>query len=101
MVVPGTFILASGEFGFNQARSLGQRHAYRPDCRHTMWLGRPASSVSYVLLQRAIRLEDRSSILLWKRHALAGLVAITAPAGFVTAPAAVFIGIVAGCSVVT
>jgi Amt family ammonium transporter len=94
MAMLGTFILAFGWFGFNAGSTLaGSDVRIGVIATNTMLAG-AAGSVS-------------AMIYMWTRHgkpdpsmvangALAGLVAITAPCAFVTAPSAVVIGLVAG-----
>jgi Amt family ammonium transporter len=98
MTVVGTFVLAFGWFGFNAGSSLA------------------ASDVRIALIAVNTMLASSAGALaalffVWQKHKrpdlgmtcnglLAGLVAITSPCAFVTPPAAVLIGAVAGLLVV-
>ncbi len=94
MAVVGTFILAFGWFGFNAGSSLSGTDLRIGVIATNTMLASAAGAFS-------------SMVYMWKRYGkpdismmcngmLAGLVAITAPCAFVTAPSAVLIGLVAG-----
>jgi Amt family ammonium transporter len=98
MAIIGTFILAFGWFGFNAGSSLAGN-----DLRISV------AAVNTMLASAAGALS--ATIYMWIRYKkpdpsmmangmLAGLVAITAPCAFVTAPVAVFIGAVSGVMVI-
>ena len=94
MALLGTFILAFGWFGFNAGSTLAGTDVRIGVIAVNTMLAGAAGSCAAMLYA-------------WLRHgkpdpgmsangALAGLVAITAPCAFVTAPSAVFIGTLAG-----
>ena len=94
MAVVGTFILAFGWFGFNAGSSLAGTDLRIGVIATNTMLASAAGAFS-------------SMIYMWMRYGkpdismmcngmLAGLVAITAPCAFVTAPSAVLIGAIAG-----
>lgn len=94
MAIVGCFILAFGWFGFNPGSTLAGS-----DLR----IGVVATNTMLASMGGAVS----SMIYMWKRFGkpdismiangfLAGLVAITAPCAFVTAPIAVLIGVIAG-----
>jgi Amt family ammonium transporter len=94
MAVVGTFILAFGWFGFNAGSSLAGTDLRIGVIATNTMLASAAGAFS-------------SMIYMWMRYGkpdismmcngmLAGLVAITAPCAFVTAPSAVLIGFIAG-----
>ena len=94
MAVVGTFILAFGWFGFNAGSSLAGTDLRIGVIATNTMLASAAGAFS-------------SMIFMWMRYGkpdismmcngmLAGLVAITAPCAFVTAPSAVLIGAIAG-----
>jgi Amt family ammonium transporter len=94
MAVVGTFILAFGWFGFNAGSSLAGTDLRIGVIATNTMLASAAGAFS-------------SMIFMWTRYGkpdismmcngmLAGLVAITAPCAFVTAPSAVLIGAIAG-----
>jgi Amt family ammonium transporter len=95
MALIGTFILAFGWFGFNAGSTLaGSDLRIGVIATNTMLAG-AAGSVAAMLFMwlRAGGKPDPSMVA---NGALAGLVAITAPCAFVTAPSAVLIGAIAG-----
>jgi len=99
MVVLGTFILAFGWFGFNPGSTLsGNDTRIALIAVNTMLASAAGAFGSYVYLRARFGSPDVSMMC---NGMLAGMVAITAPCAFVTAPAAVFIGLVAGMLVVT
>jgi ammonium transporter, Amt family len=94
MAVVGTFILAFGWFGFNAGSSLAGTDLRIGIIAVNTMLASAAGAFS-------------SMVFMWSRYGkpdismmcngmLAGLVAITAPCAFVTAPSAVLIGAIAG-----
>jgi ammonium transporter, Amt family len=98
MVVLGTFILAFGWFGFNPGSTLsGTDTRIAVIAVNTMLASAAGAFGSYVYLRARFGTPDVSMMC---NGMLAGLVAITAPCAFVTAPAAVLIGLVAGVLVV-
>jgi Amt family ammonium transporter len=94
MAIVGTFILCFGWFGFNPGSTLAAT-----DLRigviatNTMLAGAAGSITAMIYMWRRFGKPDPSMLA---NGALAGLVAITAPCAFVTAPSAVLIGGVAG-----
>jgi Amt family ammonium transporter len=94
MAIIGTFILCFGWFGFNPGSTLAAT-----DLRigviatNTMLAGAAGSIAAMIYMWRRFGKPDPSMLA---NGALAGLVAITAPCAFVTAPSAVLIGGVAG-----
>jgi ammonium transporter, Amt family len=98
MVVLGTLILAFGWFGFNAGSSLaGTDTQIGIIASNTMLASAAGAMSSYVYLMIRYGKPDVTMIC---NGMLAGLVAITAPCAFVTAPASVLIGAVAGVLVV-
>src|SRR5881296_1448253 len=94
MALIGTFILAFGWFGFNAGSTLaGSDLRIGVIATNTMLAG-AAGSISAMLYMWLKYGKPDPSML--ANGALAGLVAITAPCAFVTAPSAVLIGGVAG-----
>src|SRR5947199_4658716 len=94
MALIGTFILAFGWFGFNAGSTLaGSDLRIRVIATNTMLAGAAGSITA--MLYMWIRY-DKPDPSMMANGALAGLVAITAPCAFVTAPSAVLIGGVAG-----
>jgi len=94
MAVVGCFILAFGWFGFNAGSSLaGTDLRIAVIAVNTMLAGAAGSfsSMLYMWLRYG-----KPDISMAANGLLAGLVAITAPCAFVTAPAAVLIGLIAG-----
>ncbi|HWR93094.1 MAG TPA: ammonium transporter [Desulfobacterales bacterium] len=94
MAVVGCFILAFGWFGFNAGSSLaGTDLRISVVAVNTMLAGAAGafSSMLYTWLRFG-----KPDISMSANGLLAGLVAITAPCAFVTAPAAVLIGLIAG-----
>jgi ammonium transporter, Amt family len=99
MAMIGTFILCFGWFGFNPGSTLaGGDLRIAVVAVNTMLAGAAAafSTTLYMWLFRTGK-PDPSMMC---NGMLAGLVAITAPCAFVTAPAACLIGIIAGIVVV-
>jgi Amt family ammonium transporter len=98
MVVAGTFILAFGWFGFNPGSTLSGTDTHIAVIAvNTMLASAAGAFGAYVYLRVRFGAPDVTMLC---NGMLAGLVAITAPCAFVTAPAAIFIGLVAGMLVV-
>jgi Amt family ammonium transporter len=98
MVVLGTFILAFGWFGFNPGSTLaGTDTRIAVIAVNTMLASAAGAFGAYAYLKVRFGTPDVSMLC---NGMLAGMVAITAPCAFVTAPAAIFIGLVAGMLVV-
>ena len=94
MAMLGTFVLMFGWFGFNAGSTLsGADSRIAVIAANTMLAG-AAGSISAMLYVWARFGKPDPSMM--ANGALAGLVAITAPCAFVTAPSAVVIGLVAG-----
>ncbi|MFA6055667.1 MAG: ammonium transporter, partial [Thermodesulfovibrionales bacterium] len=94
MAVVGTFILAFGWFGFNAGSSLaGTDLRIGVIATNTMLASAAGafSSMMYMWMRYG-----KPDISMMCNGMLAGLVAITAPCAFVTAPSAVLIGFIAG-----
>ena len=98
MVALGTFILAFGWFGFNPGSTLsGMDGRIAIIAVNTMLASAAGAFGAYLWLKHKFGTPDVSMLC---NGMLAGLVAITAPCAFVTAPAAILIGLVAGVLVV-
>jgi Amt family ammonium transporter len=94
MALVGTFILMFGWFGFNAGSTLaGTDLRIGVIATNTMLAGAAGSAGAMLYMWLRYGKPDPSMIA---NGALAGLVAITAPCAFVTAPSAVLIGSVAG-----
>jgi Amt family ammonium transporter len=94
MALFGTFILCFGWFGFNAGSTLaGADLRIGVIATNTMLAGAFGSISAMIYMMARYGKPDPSMLA---NGALAGLVAITAPCAFVTAPVAVFIGLVAG-----
>jgi Amt family ammonium transporter len=94
MALIGTFILAFGWFGFNAGSTLaGGDLRIGVIATNTMLAGAAGSIMAMLYMWLRYGKPDPSMIA---NGALAGLVAITAPCAFVTAPSAVLIGAVGG-----
>ncbi len=94
MALIGTFILAFGWFGFNPGSTLaGSDLRIGVIATNTMLAGAAGSIGAMLYMWLKYGKPDPSMLA---NGALAGLVAITAPCAFVTAPSAVLIGAVAG-----
>ena len=94
MAIVGCFILAFGWFGFNTGSTLaGSDLRIGVIATNTMLAsaGGAFAAAMYMWL-----LYGKPDISIAANGLLAGLVAITAPCAFVTAPAAVLIGVIAG-----
>lgn len=99
MVVLGTFILAFGWFGFNPGSTLaGTDQHIAVIATNTMLASAAGAFSAYLWTKFKFGTPDISMLC---NGMLAGLVAITAPCAFVTAPASIFIGLVAGVLVIT
>jgi Amt family ammonium transporter len=98
MALIGTFILAFGWFGFNPGSTLsGGDLRIGVVATNTMLASASGALAAMVVMMMKFGKPDPSMMA---NGMLAGLVAITAPCGFVTAPVAVLIGLVAGVIVV-
>jgi Amt family ammonium transporter len=94
MALLGTFILAFGWFGFNAGSTLaGTDVRIGVIATNTMLAGAAGSISAMIYMWARYGKPDPSMVA---NGLLAGLVAITAPCAFVTAPSAVLIGLVAG-----
>ena len=94
MALIGTFILAFGWFGFNAGSTLaGSDLRIGVIATNTMLAGAAGGITSMLYMWLKYGKPDPSMMA---NGTLAGLVAITAPCAFVTAPSAVLIGGVAG-----
>ncbi|MFL5308561.1 MAG: ammonium transporter [Polyangia bacterium] len=98
MAVLGTFILAFGWFGFNPGSTLSGTDTHIAVIAvNTMLASATGAFGAYLYMKFRF---DTPDVSMMCNGMLAGLVAITAPCAFVTAPAAMFIGLVAGILVV-
>ncbi len=98
LVVLGTFILAFGWFGFNPGSTLsGSDTRIAVIAINTMLASAAGAVAAYAYMKLQFGAPDVSMMC---NGMLAGLVAITAPCAFVTAPSAVLIGAVAGVLVI-
>jgi Amt family ammonium transporter len=98
LVTLGTFILAFGWFGFNAGSTLaGSDTRIAVIAVNTMLASGAGAVAAYFFTKLRFGAPDLSMLC---NGMLAGLVAITAPCAFVTAPAAVFIGASAGAIVI-
>src|SRR6266566_247751 len=94
MALVGTFILCFGWFGFNPGSTLaGSDLRIGVIATNTMLAGAAGSITAMLYMWSKYGKPDPSMMA---NGTLAGLVAITAPCAFVTAPSAVLIGGVAG-----
>ena len=94
MAMVGTFILAFGWFGFNAGSTLsGTDSRIAVIATNTMLAGSAGAVTAMLYVWRLYGKPDPSMLA---NGMLAGLVAITAPCAFVTAPVAVLIGGVGG-----
>ena len=98
MALLGTFILAFGWFGFNPGSTLAGTDLRIAVVATNTMLASAAGAFSAMLVMMLKFGKPDPSMM--ANGMLAGLVAITAPCAFVTAPAAVLIGVVAGILVV-
>jgi Amt family ammonium transporter len=98
MAVLGCFILAFGWFGFNAGSTLaGTDLRISVVAVNTMLASASGAFLAFLYTWRKFGRPDLSMAV---NGMLAGLVAITAPCAFVTAPSAVLIGAVSGVLVV-
>jgi Amt family ammonium transporter len=98
MAVMGTFILAFGWFGFNPGSTLaGNDLRIGIVATNTMLASAGGALIATLYMWFRFGKPDPSMMA---NGLLAGLVAITAPCGFVNAPSAILIGAVAGFLVV-
>jgi Amt family ammonium transporter len=98
MTVLGTFILALGWFGFNSGSTLsGMDARIAVIAVNTMLASASGAFGAYLWMKARFGAPDVSMLC---NGMLGGMVAITAPCAFVTAPTAVFIGMVAGVLVI-
>ncbi len=94
MAVYGTFVLCFGWFGFNAGSTLaGMDLRIGVIATNTMLAGAFGSISAMIYMTLRYGKPDPSMLA---NGVLAGLVAITAPCAFVTAPSAVLIGSIAG-----
>src|SRR5712692_8919328 len=94
MALVGTFILCFGWFGFNPGSTLaGSDLRIGVIATNTMLAGAAGGVVAMLYMWSKFGKPDPSMMA---NGTLAGLVAITAPCAFVTAPSAVLIGGIAG-----
>jgi Amt family ammonium transporter len=99
MAMIGTFILAFGWFGFNPGSTLaGGDLRIAVVAVNTMLAGATGAFASTLWMWKVRSSKPDPSMMC--NGMLAGLVAITAPCAFVTAPAACLIGIIAGVLVI-
>ncbi|MDX2023781.1 MAG: ammonium transporter [Deltaproteobacteria bacterium] len=98
MVITGTFILAFGWFGFNAGSTLaGMDTRLTVVAVNTMLASAGGAFTSYLYMKVRFGKPDPTMMC---NGMLAGLVAITAPCAFVTAPVAVLIGSLSGVLVI-
>jgi Amt family ammonium transporter len=98
MVALGSFILAFGWFGFNPGSTLSGTDTHVAIIAvNTMLASASGAFGAYLWTKFRFGAPDLSMLC---NGMLAGLVAITAPCAFVTAPAAILIGLVAGVLVI-
>jgi Amt family ammonium transporter len=98
MAVLGTFILAFGWFGFNPGSTLsGMDTRTAVIAVNTLLASASGAFAAYAWMKFRFGAPDVSWLC---NGMLAGLVAITAPCAFVTAPVAILIGAVAGVLVI-
>jgi Amt family ammonium transporter len=94
MALLGTFILAFGWFGFNAGSTLaGTDSRIAVIAVNTMLAGAMGGVAAMIYMWARYGKPDPGMMA---NGTLAGLVAITAPCAFVTAPSAVLIGLIAG-----
>jgi Amt family ammonium transporter len=98
MAIVGTFILAFGWFGFNPGSTLaGGDLRIGVVATNTMLASAGGAMAAMIIMMAKFGKPDPSMMA---NGMLAGLVAITAPCAFVTAPVAVLIGVISGVLVV-
>ncbi|MFL5311916.1 MAG: ammonium transporter [Myxococcales bacterium] len=94
MAICGTFVLCFGWFGFNAGSTLaGSDSRIAVIAVNTMLAGAAGGMSAMIYVWAKYGKPDPSMLA---NGTLAGLVAITAPCAFVTAPSAVLIGLIAG-----
>jgi Amt family ammonium transporter len=94
MAIVGTFILAFGWFGFNPGSTLsGTDLRIGVVATNTMLASAGGAIAAMIFMMARFGKPDPSMMA---NGMLAGLVAITAPCAFVTAPASVLIGVISG-----
>jgi Amt family ammonium transporter len=94
MAIVGTFILAFGWFGFNPGSTLaGTDLRIGVVATNTMLASAGGAITAMIFMMWKFGKPDPSMMA---NGMLAGLVAITAPCAFVTAPVAVLIGVISG-----
>ncbi len=98
MAIIGTFILAFGWFGFNAGSSLAGNDLRIGVAAVNTMLASAAGAFSATMYMWARYKKPDPSMM--ANGMLAGLVAITAPCAFVTAPVAVLIGAISGVLVI-
>src|SRR6266542_2510267 len=98
MVVTGTFILAFGWFGFNPGSTLAGTDLRIAVVATNTMLASAGGAFSAMLYMWLVYGKPDPGMMV--NGMLAGLVAITAPCAFVTAPVAVLIGVIAGVLVI-
>ena len=98
MAFAGTFILAFGWFGFNPGSTLAGTDLRIAVVAMNTMLASAAGAFAAMLYMWMVYGKPDPGML--ANGMLAGLVAITAPCAFVTAPVAVLIGVIAGVLVV-
>ena len=98
MAIVGTFILAFGWFGFNAGSTLAGTDLRIGVIATNTMLASAAGALAAALF--TARRYGKPDVSMAANGMLGGLVAITAPCAFVSAPAAVLIGLVAGILVV-
>ncbi len=98
MAILGTFILAFGWFGFNAGSTLaGMDTRIAVIAVNTMLASASGAFAAYLYTKFKFGKPDPTWLC---NGMLAGLVAITAPCAFVTAPSAILIGAIAGVLVI-
>jgi Amt family ammonium transporter len=98
MAILGTFILAFGWFGFNPGSTLAGTDLRIAVVATNTMLASAGGAFSAMLYMWLVYGKPDPGMLV--NGMLAGLVAITAPCAFVTAPAAVLIGLISGVLVI-
>jgi ammonium transporter, Amt family len=98
LVVTGTFILAFGWFGFNAGSTLAGTDARIAVVATNTMLASAAGALAACLY--VWNRFGKPDVTMMCNGMLAGMVAVTAPCAFVSAPSAVLIGAVAGVLVV-
>jgi len=99
MAVLGTFVLAFGWFGFNPGSTLAGTDLRIAIVAVNTLLASATGCVAATIWMWTIRTKKPDPVMMCN-GLLAGLVAITAPCAFVSAPSACIIGLVAGILVV-